>query len=94
VDELRKPLGWLPAEQVPVDGDLSLVSVDELTSYGHTFEAETDSLRAALDSAVLSPSSRAVGVDDDGRVLGVTSIEELVPAIRAAQDGSSPETGR
>jgi hypothetical protein len=31
-----------------------------------------------------------VGVD--GRVIGVASVEELVPAIRAAQDGSAPAT--
>jgi osmoprotectant transport system ATP-binding protein len=94
VDSERKPLGWLPAEQVPEDGDLTAVPADALTSYGHTFAAETDSLRAALDSAILSPSSRAVGVDGEGRVVGVASVEELVPAIRAAQEGSSPENGR
>jgi osmoprotectant transport system ATP-binding protein len=94
VDGERKPLGWLAADRVPEDGDLTKVPADELTSYGHTFEAEKDSLRAALDSAILSPSSRAVGVDGEGRVVGVTSVEELVPAIRAAQNGSSPENGR
>ena len=66
--------------------------VGDLTSYGHTFHAETDSLRAALDSAILSPSSRAVGVGADGRVIGVASVEELIPAIRAAQSESAPET--
>ena len=94
VDSDRKPLGWLRADQVPADGDLSTFPSAELTSFGHTFAIETDSLRAALDSAVLSPASRAVGVDADGRVVGVASVEDLVPAIRAAQDGSSPETGR
>ncbi|GAA1994807.1 ABC transporter ATP-binding protein [Catenulispora subtropica] len=94
VDAERRPLGWLEARQVPGDGDLAKVATGDLVSYGHTFHAESDSLRAALDSAILSPSSRAVGVDDDGKVIGVASVEELVPAIRAAQDGSSPENGR
>ncbi|WP_323746598.1 ABC transporter ATP-binding protein [Catenulispora pinisilvae] len=94
VDGGHKPLGWLTAEQVPADGDLTKVAVGELVSYGHTFGAETDSLRAALDSAILSPSSRAVGVAEDGRVVGVASVEELVPAIRAAQSASVPDTGR
>ncbi|NUP48586.1 MAG: ATP-binding cassette domain-containing protein [Catenulispora sp.] len=94
VDAETKPLGWLPAQQVPADGDLSRVPAADLVSYGHAFTVEAESLRAALDSAVLSPSSRAVGVDADGRVVGVASVEELVPAIRAAQDGSSPENGR
>jgi osmoprotectant transport system ATP-binding protein len=92
VDGEQRPLGWLRADQVPASGDLSTVPVGDLTSYGHTFDAETDSLRAALDSAILSPSSRAVGVGVDGRVIGVASVEELVPAIRAAQDGSAPAT--
>ena len=91
VDAEQRPLGWLRADQVPGNGDLSTVPVGDLTSYGHTFDAETDSLRAALDSAILSPSSRAVGVGLDGRVVGVASVEELVPTIRAAQDGSTPE---
>jgi osmoprotectant transport system ATP-binding protein len=94
VDGDRRPLGWLPADRVPADGDLGKVPVGELVSYGHTFDAEADSLRAALDSAILSPSSRAVGVDDDGRVIGVASVEELVPAIRAAQNDSSAETAQ
>ncbi len=94
VDADRRPLGWLPSQRVPSSGDLSQIPTSELTSYGHTFDAETDSLRAALDSAVLSPSSRAVGVDDEGRVVGVASVEQLVPAIRSAQDGTSPETMR
>jgi osmoprotectant transport system ATP-binding protein len=94
VDGDRRPLGWLPADRVPGDGDLGAVPVGELVSYGHTFDAEADSLRAALDSAILSPSSRAVGVDDDGRVIGVASVEELVPAIRAAQNDSSAETAQ
>ena len=49
---------------------------------GHTFTVGTDSLRAALDAAVLSPAGQAVGVDDDGRVLGVASFDQLRAAIR------------
>jgi osmoprotectant transport system ATP-binding protein len=90
----RRPLGWLAAQNVPPTGDLADVPVAELTSYGHAFDAEADSLRAALDSAVLSPSSRAVGVDDEGAVVGVASVEQLIPAIRAAQDGTSPKAPR
>jgi osmoprotectant transport system ATP-binding protein len=89
-----RPIGWLPAQKIPANGALSELPSDDFTSYGHTFTADTDSLRAALDSAILSPSSRAVGVDDDGRVVGVASVEQLIPAIRAAQDGTLPETSR
>ena len=49
----------------------------ELKPYGHTFGVSTDSLRAALDATVLSPAGRAVGVDDQGRVVGVTSYQRL-----------------
>jgi osmoprotectant transport system ATP-binding protein len=93
-DRDRRPLGWLAAAQIPADGNIAEISPAEYTSYGHTFAAESDSLRAALDSAILSPSSRAVGVDGDGRVVGVASVEQLVPAIRAAQAGTAPETHR
>jgi osmoprotectant transport system ATP-binding protein len=44
----------------------------------------TDSLRAALDATVLSPTGQAVGVDGDGRVVGVTSYDRLRVAIHAA----------
>ena len=43
----------------------------------------TDSLRAALDAAVLSPSGQAVAVDGDGRTLGSASFDQLRAAIAA-----------
>ena len=36
------------------------------------------------DAAVLSPAGQAVGVDEDGRVLGVATFDELRAAIQAA----------
>ncbi len=45
----------------------------------------TDSLRAALDATVLSPAGQAVGVGDDGQVIGVTSYDRLRAAIHAAR---------
>ena len=76
VDEEGRPDAWIEpgsgsaagAEPVPI---------------GHPFTAETDSLRAALDAAVLSPSGWAVGVDRDGRAVGVVSQEEIAATIRA-----------
>ena len=55
-----------------------------LVGIGHSFAPAADSLRAALDAAVLSPTGWAVGVDEDGRVLGVASQEAIAEAIRAA----------
>ena len=51
---------------------------------GHTFTVGTDSLRAALDAAVLSPAGQAVGVDGDGSVVGVVTFDQLRAAIQAA----------
>jgi osmoprotectant transport system ATP-binding protein len=82
VDELRRPLGWAPP-----DGDISR----KLLPIGHTFRPDRDSVRAALDAAVLSPVGIAVGVDADGAVVGVADQAEISATIRALNDeeGSS-----
>jgi osmoprotectant transport system ATP-binding protein len=51
---------------------------------GHAFTVGTDSLRAALDAAVLSPAGQAIGVDGDGQVLGVATFDQLRAAIQRA----------
>ncbi|MFJ9153936.1 ABC transporter ATP-binding protein [Streptomyces sp. NPDC102270] len=75
-----RPLGWIEP------GNLTAGSVDatRLVSYGRPFVAGTDSLRAALDCAVLSPTGWAVGVDAEGRVAGVVSQQAIGEAIRGA----------
>jgi osmoprotectant transport system ATP-binding protein len=55
------------------------------TGLGHTFRVDSDSLRAALDATVLSVTGQAVGVDADGRVVGVTSYDRLRAAIQRAE---------
>jgi osmoprotectant transport system ATP-binding protein len=83
-----KPRGWVPAgrlESFPVGTPLGDVPAD---GYGHTFTVDTDSLRAALDAAVLSPAGCAIGVDDDGRVVGVLGYDELRAAIQAADSAA------
>ena len=62
-------------------GTLSL----PLAPLGHTFQVGRDSLRAALDATVLSRTGRAAGVDDQGRVLGITTYERLRAAIQTAE---------
>ncbi|MDA2811473.1 ATP-binding cassette domain-containing protein [Nocardiopsis sp. RSe5-2] len=77
----RAPLGWLSAERAAAaDPDRPLESL-ELEGYGHIFHVEADSLRAALDAAMLSPAGRAVGVDPGGAVVGVVSQADLAAAI-------------
>lgn len=51
-----------------------------------------DSLRVALDCAVLSPTGWAVAVDDAGRVRGVVSQQTIGDAIRTAhRDGRADD---
>ncbi|MER6707546.1 ABC transporter ATP-binding protein [Streptomyces fumanus] len=75
-----RPLGWgTPAGLAAGD-----TAPDRLLPYGRPFVPGTDSLRAALDCAVLSPTGWAVAVDPDGRVTGVASQTTIGEAIRAA----------
>jgi osmoprotectant transport system ATP-binding protein len=74
VDDEGRPVGWFsPGDQAA-----------DAIPIGHSFLAHTDSLRAALDAAVLCPVGWAVGVDEDGRAVGVVSQEDVAAAIRAA----------
>jgi osmoprotectant transport system ATP-binding protein len=87
VDGERRPLGWLGAGNA---GNQSTLDDGGLVPYGHTFQVDTDSLRAALDSAVLSPTGYAVGVDAEERVIGVVALSDVTAALRA--DGRATET--
>ncbi|MFF6988658.1 ATP-binding cassette domain-containing protein [Streptomyces sp. NPDC010273] len=75
-----RPLGWSEP------GTLVAGQIDtaRLLAHGRPFEAGKDSLRAALDGAVLSPTGWAVGVDGSGRVVGVVSQGAVGEAIRKA----------
>jgi osmoprotectant transport system ATP-binding protein len=91
-----RPLGWLDAARLagqPDGGALGKLAADGI---GHSFVAGTDSLRAALDAAVLSPAGQAVAVDGAGRVLGVATFDQLRAAIQAAgaaDDGDAAVDG-
>ncbi|MFC5832844.1 ABC transporter ATP-binding protein [Nonomuraea insulae] len=58
----------------------------ELEPYG-TFLHGRDSMRTALDAALLSPSGCAVAVDEQGKVVGVATREALDEALAEAADG-------
>ncbi|MDX3752020.1 ABC transporter ATP-binding protein [Streptomyces sp. AK08-02] len=75
-----RPLGWSEP------GGLTAGQVDpgRLLPYGRPFVAGQDSLRAALDCAVLSPTGWAVAVDAEGRAAGVVSQAAIGEAIRGA----------
>ena len=82
-DADQKPRGWVASDELESLPREATAGDAQLSPYGHTFGVSTDSLRAALDATVLSPTGRAVGVDDQGRVVGVTSYERLGAAIEA-----------
>jgi osmoprotectant transport system ATP-binding protein len=93
IDSERRPKGWASTANLEsVPGSARLAGVP-LVSYGHTFRPDAHSLRAALDATVLSPTGRAVGVDADGKVIGVTSYERLRAAIQAAQEAADQARG-
>ncbi|MFD7276372.1 ABC transporter ATP-binding protein [Streptomyces sp. NPDC059862] len=75
-----KPLGWSEPQELAAGN----IAVDQLLSYGRPFVAGTESLRAALDCAVLSPTGWAVAVDGEGRAAGVVSQQAIGEAIRGA----------
>jgi osmoprotectant transport system ATP-binding protein len=88
-----RPLGWVSADQLAgLDGETRLGSVP-LDAFGHTFTVGDDSLRAALDAAVLSPAGQAIGVDAHGRVLGVASFDQLRAAVQAAREADDAAAG-
>ncbi|MGA5899273.1 ATP-binding cassette domain-containing protein [Streptomyces venetus] len=82
VDDQRRPLGWVAVAELPESGTLADAPLAPL---GHTFSLAGDSARAALDSALLSPSRLAVGVDADGAVVGVADAHELSAVAAAAE---------
>ncbi|MFF7971013.1 ATP-binding cassette domain-containing protein [Streptomyces sp. NPDC007905] len=79
-DGAGKPLGW----GEPDDLTAGEIDPDRLLPYGRPFVPGRDSLRTALDGAVLSPTGWAVAVDDEGRAVGVVSQQVIGEAIRAA----------
>jgi osmoprotectant transport system ATP-binding protein len=88
LDAERRPRGWVSAaELAPLPGTGRLGQAP-LASVGHTFRPAQDSLRVALDATVLSRTERAVAVDENGHVIGVTSYERLRDAIRAAEEAA------
>jgi osmoprotectant transport system ATP-binding protein len=90
VDAARRPLGWLATDGLAAGEPDESLAGRPLVSIGHTFTRAQDSLRAALDAAVLSEAGRAVGVADDGAVLGTVDQERVATAIRAAHAAGEP----
>ena len=87
VDDARRPLGWLSEDALDSVSDTAALRDAGLLPIGNTFTVGVDPLRSALDSSVLSPSGRAVGVDAEGAVLGIATQADLATAIRTVAAG-------
>jgi osmoprotectant transport system ATP-binding protein len=90
VDSERKPVGWLAPRAVESGTN---VGREHLAPLGRTFRPDKDSVRVALDSAVLSPAGRAVAVDADGHLIGTADQTDLATAIHTddSADDSAAE---
>ncbi|WP_456249132.1 ABC transporter ATP-binding protein [Longispora urticae] len=73
-DPHTHPLGWARAADLPETGDVSGAAV---TPVGRVFRLDGDSMRGALDSAVMSPAGLAVAVDADGRLVGTVPLATI-----------------
>jgi osmoprotectant transport system ATP-binding protein len=89
-----QPRGWAALTELESASGGDTLGQLALAPYGHTFRVGQDSLRAALDATVLSRTGLAVGVDGEGRVVGVTSYERLRAAIQAAEETADREGAR
>ncbi|MEU6818762.1 ABC transporter ATP-binding protein [Streptomyces sp. NPDC046860] len=81
------PLGW----GEPASLTAGSIDTARLLPCGRPFRPGKDSLRTALDGAVLSPTGWAVAVDGEGRAVGVVSQTAIGEAIRAAHTEDRPE---
>ena len=86
-----RPRGWLAAAEAV--GGAEQLAARDLVPCGRPFRAGRESLRDALDCAVLSPTGWAVAVDGDGRTAGVVSQEAIGAAIRSAHAAVRPGAG-
>ncbi|GAA1389171.1 ATP-binding cassette domain-containing protein [Kitasatospora putterlickiae] len=72
LDDERRPIGW-------IDRDATGTALQPAPG----FRPEADTLRAALDAAVLSPAGIALALDADGRVTGTADREAVLAALAA-----------
>ncbi|MEV6834801.1 ABC transporter ATP-binding protein [Streptomyces sp. NPDC051133] len=75
-----RPLGWAEPDRLTA----AEIDREQLLPIGRPFVPGRDSLRTALDAAVLSPTGWAVAVDGEGHAVGVVSQQTIGEAIRAA----------
>ncbi|MGI8761863.1 MAG: ABC transporter ATP-binding protein [Jatrophihabitantaceae bacterium] len=82
VDAEEKPQGWLAVGGL-VDAQLHGEVTPALLNLGGTLATESGTLRAALDTALSSPSGRGVIVHEDGRFAGTVGASQVLARIEA-----------
>lgn len=80
VNDANAPLGWIQ----PNSTSNRTVIANEVNISG-TLAPKSGTLRDMLNSALSSPSGRAVVTDETGVLLGTVGLEEIVSAIRTAK---------
>jgi osmoprotectant transport system ATP-binding protein len=78
VDAERHPQGWLNGAE---RNGATTVDAARLVPGGSLYDVESGSLRSALDAALSSPSGQGVAVDDEGRVAGAISADDVLRVL-------------
>ena len=81
VDDKRRPTGWLPP---------GTTSTDNSQPVTEGVFTPDDSVRRALDIAILAPSGSAIAVDAGGIFVGTVSAEEIVESLHGNVAVSAP----
>ncbi|WP_371478509.1 ABC transporter ATP-binding protein [Kitasatospora sp. NBC_00315] len=81
VDDTRRPIGWIDR------------TADAVLLPAAVYRPDADTLRSALDAAVLSPAGVAVAVDTEGRVTGTATREAVLSALSATLPQALPSGG-
>ena len=92
VDAENRPLGWLsPADTEAGRTNGGVVEPGHLVPGGSLYEQRAGSLRSALDAALSSPAGVGVAVDQEGRVAGAVSADDVLRVLGdARRDGDDP----
>ena len=76
-----EPFGWIDADGVAAHRNGADL-YDSVNAGGSLFTPD-GTLRAALDSALSSPSGTGVAVDESGAVVGGVSADDVIAALDA-----------
>ncbi|WP_104176808.1 ABC transporter ATP-binding protein [Cryobacterium sp. Y50] len=81
VNAVNQPVGWVDVELIAGD----IISASDLNLSG-TVTSAAGSVRDLLNSALASPSSRAVMIDSAGALRGTVTLHDIVSAIGQAKE--------